>query len=67
MNSRDHGIGAIFTCDSLSIALIRARSSVFISDSHSRNKEGYQDANGKRGVLRIFILSNIKKLHSILL
>lgn len=47
MNYRDHGNGAIFTCGDLSISLIWARNSVFVFDSHFRNKEGYQVANGK--------------------
>lgn len=59
MNSRCYGNSAIFTCGGLSIALIWARNSVFNFDSYSRNKGGYQDANGRVVLLEFSSLTTL--------
>ena len=59
MNSRVHGNGPIFTCGSLSIALIWARNSEFNFDSHFHNKEVYPDANAKAALLEFSSLTKL--------
>ena len=39
--------GAIFTCASFSFAPIRAKISIFVFDSHSRNSQGVHIPNGQ--------------------
>ena len=40
-SSDDIGNGAIFTCGGLSFALIWHKASVFVFDSHGRNRNGH--------------------------
>ena len=41
LSSDDIGNGAIFTCADLSFALVWHKTSVFLSDSHSRDRNGH--------------------------
>ena len=69
LSSYDIGSGAIFTCAGLSFALIWHGTSVFVFDSHSRDRNGHHISNGQSvllefrsvKVLNLFIINYFEK------
>ena len=55
----ERGNGAIFTCAGFSIAIIWWNNSLFVSDSHRRNADGYHDPNGKAILLEFRLVSSL--------
>ena len=69
LSSDDIGNGAIFTCAGLSFALIWHKTSAFVFDSHSRDRNGQHISNGQSvllefrsvKVLNVFIIKYFEK------
>ena len=47
LSSDDIGNGAVFTCAGLSFALIWHKTSVFVFDSYSHDRNGHHISNGE--------------------